>query len=596
MLNYPLRKKTQILDKRIKNQMIESVNTSYLTETNCSRTEKTSSYKIDKLPTDIFRYFAENFILAEKNYFFYDTKQVKNCSSLACTSKVMYSLMAKTYLPIILQSHLKFQTSIEAIDHIKNNQNIVANFTNIINIEDESVKQVLEECTSIEHLIIKTFRKNSNYKLNCNLSIPSLPLAGNRLKTLYLDVYNTTAEEFPKGLCRLTSLYLANFTELKELPEDLFSLQTLTFTINAYGNNGNLLPSNLEKIPKLVNLTSLNLHGCYSLEKVPKLTNLISLTISGCHSMAKLSNHLTSLEYLNIIATKIKKIPNELNLLTFLKSDMPLEELPTDILKLKSISLGHCEELTHLPINSSLTSLELHNYKQELPHDLISLTSASLKGFIIKKLDINSPFLTKLKLHGCAELVELSNTLTSLTDLEVSSCKKLTKLPNTLTCLTSVSLIGCENITRMINENFTVISLNLKDLDHSPEIPEFITSLTIDFGTFKQLHNLKFLTSLKLDCCEELQAITGDFNSLQTLWIYSSPSLKKISANLTSLTTLTLDCCEKLKEMPDDLFSLKDLTIEDCKKLKIPEYLSTLPYLTMNIKNSSSSSSSESSD
>ncbi|KDP27361.1 hypothetical protein JCGZ_20185 [Jatropha curcas] len=219
---------------------------------------------------------------------------------------------------------------------------------------------------------------------------------------------------------------------------------------------------------------------------------------------------------------------------------------------------------------------------------------------------IGIPFLEKLKLKDCINLIELDESIGNLQRLvllNLRDCKNLKRLPaeiGLLESLEKLNLIGCSKLDQLPEEMSKMQSLKVLYADGTALSP--LQSRNAPwYSTFwswllprKSPQSINFtlallpsyLINLSLADCNLLDtAIPYDLSSLRSLEsldLKGNPihSIPESINSLTTLQYLCLDKCTKLQSLPNLPTSLEELKAEGCTSLEritdLPNLLSTL--------------------
>eukprot|EP01018_Ginkgo_biloba_P021746 Gb_15440 [translate_table: standard] len=243
-------------------------------------------------------------------------------------------------------------------------------------------------------------------------------------------------------------LDIADYTGITDLPTSLGNLSCLERMSVSHCSALGAVPAS---VGKLKQLKFLNAEACENLtclgEEFGQLTQLEELNLSGCKKLGELPNrfgNLRKLRVLRIRSTGLTKVPPSFSALKSLivmdAGEVPLSEggLPSDIGKLASLEVLRLEftelctlpaEFTHL---SRLTKLYLHNCP------------------FLSELSCLPAELVEVDIGNCRNLRKISGML-NLKELEIlwlNNCEQLTHLPGlrSLHALAELNISGCESL------------------------------------------------------------------------------------------------------------------------------------------------------
>ncbi|CAK9877693.1 unnamed protein product [Sphagnum jensenii] len=181
------------------------------------------------------------------------------------------------------------------------------------------------------------------------------------------------------------------------------------------------------------------------------------------------------------------------------------------------------------------------------------------------------------------QLPRTIGNISSLSILDLSYCKSIESLPTTLgdlKHLTELLFQGCENLKELPQTIGNISSLSILDLSSCKSIGSLPTTL----GDFNHL------TELLLQGCENLKELPQTIGNISSLSILDLSSCKSIASlpttlgDLKHLTELLLRGCENLKELPQTIGNISSLSILDlcyCKSIaSLPTTLGDLNHLT----------------
>lgn len=496
-----------------------------------------------------------------------------------------------------------FSTLPEAIEYFNKHEYSLARFEKIKKIDDQSIENFSQSCTTIRHLTIElTFNKQDLF--NQDFFISKLPLMGARLQTLHLFGLHKLVK-LSTGLTALTSLALS-CPLISEIPNDLFSLKHLRLLSPV-----KMLPTGLTSLEVLET-------GSY-LEELPN--DLYSLKeLNACIEFAdckikKLPTGMTSLKSLHLSRTIIKELPNDLISLTdlnlsgkifplFVPSNQAeeytfLKKLPNNLISLKNLVLKECVDLEALPDEmNSLTSLHISKCNLlKLPKKLDSVESLlwdTTEGFQCKTNDewifntntddhIKLPDMPALKTLvlrspktnslGSRREILLPDSLTGLTSINADGCLK--RLPRGMNELRSLFLVESNN-DLVFNDLISVSELTLLVfsgvLQFNPTQAAGIKTLKLQNCDLSILGNFKNLSSL---CLGECDSIFPNISSSLTSLTLSSCKNLVVPGSLVNLSSLELVSCENL-QISNELLRLKSINFRNCTGVSLPEGLTGL--------------------
>ncbi|XP_020526137.1 TMV resistance protein N isoform X1 [Amborella trichopoda] len=371
----------------------------------------------------------------------------------------------------------------------------------------------------------------------------------------------------------LEKLNLSNCWELVEIPNSISLLENLIY-LNVNRCHLKELPSTISGLQSLQKLIISNNHG---LDKLPEqlfsmksLTEL-DMTSSGIQQLPDSIGNLKNLRILRLGFTNVRELPDSLGSLVNLEeldvNRCNIRELPDSLgtlVNLEKLNVNRCKILSRFPASMGrMRSLLYLNMVETatatLPHDF----------GLLSKLD-------KLNTIGCRQLKELPESfgsLTSLRTLEMNNNINLTRLPSTFSGLCSLGKFEAThcNLQGMIPDDFEKLcSLKI---------------LSLSFNNFhglpSSLRGLSLLEQLLINGCQQLVAIpelpislkkldAGECTSLQTM-----PKL----SHLCKLETLSVHRCVQLVAIPELPTSLKYLDAAVCTRLQTMPQLSHLSKL-----------------
>jgi Leucine-rich repeat (LRR) protein len=342
------------------------------------------------------------------------------------------------------------------------------NFSKLIRLRDVSLIGC-QEMDTIRGLSSSLKR----LQLSCCSSLRSCHGVGDLVALEELDLTGCNKlEELPNlgRLQHLLKLDISYCTSIKMVP----GLGDLVFLQEFIADDCDRL-AELPDMCKLVNLQRLHVNDCPSLKAIPGLSDLVALEgleadsrgLEGCHDLNKL--------------TKLERV---------LVNGWGAEGLPclADLVNLKSLDIGHAEELTglsdlkrvHIPLVMYCEDLE------RLPdlHKLSRLEKLTVRDCgSLRKWKIGSglrlfgvhlhiagtfPHLKILNLFevGLTELPNLSS-FPQLSELSLRWCEKLTSLTSSapLTALKRLDLFGCESLRALpdVSHLVSLSTLRLED-------------------------------------------------------------------------------------------------------------------------------------
>ncbi|KAF9661539.1 hypothetical protein SADUNF_Sadunf19G0079300 [Salix dunnii] len=252
---------------------------------------------------------------------------------------------------------------------------------------------------------------------------------------------------------------------------------------------------------------------------------------------------------------------------------------------LSKLTIGHCPNLSNLPLHPFLNEVEFKNVNS----GLVQWSMAGLDSMEESSASGNStslpsfPSTLKLK-HLCIDsvmdLVSMSelglHNLTSLEHLTIENCPNLSSLPEQgfrgLRSLRFLSISGCGSLTSL--------SLGLQYLSSLEEL-EIKECRALDMSDCDDEHNLQFrglksLRRLKIGYMPQLESIPNgikEVTSLQDLKIEGCVGLKSLPEwihNLKLLQRLDISDCPELNSLPQgSMKAVQILEICNCPKLLI---------------------------
>ncbi|XP_055959955.1 disease resistance protein RPV1-like [Mercurialis annua] len=269
-----------------------------------------------------------------------------------------------------------------------------------------------------------------------------------------------------------------------------------------------------------------------------------------------LSDHLKSLSdelrFLHWKGCPLESLPFNFCAEKLVKLDMvgsKLKELWTgvqDLKNLKSIDLKHSKDLVRIPDLSKAVNLEV------------------------------------LKLGGCSSLVEIPPSikyLTKLIDLDLSRCSSLCSLPSCLhlESLKRLDLSFCPNIRMLPNIACYECHSGLERAPVSYQLSSLRLVACFKLESLPDgICNLKYLTDLSIEYCENLYRLPENFGNLESLMILRADKsgLKELPdsiCHLKSIEWLHFTACKNLVRLPLGLLNLESLwglKVKDCTSLK----------------------------
>nr|TKS02403.1 putative disease resistance protein RGA4 [Populus alba] len=396
------------------------------------------------------------------------------------------------------------------------------------------------------------------------------PWKFNSLRTLKLQESNIT--ELPDSICKLRHLrYLdVSDTAIRALPES---------------------------ITKLYHLETLRFTDCKSLEKLPqKVRNLVSLRhlhFDDPKLVPAEVRLLTRLQTLPIFAVGPDHMVEELGCLKELRGALKICKLE----QVRDREEAEKAELSGKRMNklvfewsvdegnSSVNSEDVLEGLQ--PHlDIRSLTIEGYGGENFSSWILQLNNLTVLRLEGCSKLRQLP-TLGCLPRLKIL---EMSGMP-------TVKCIGNEFYSSRDSAGVLFPALQILTLSRMDGLEEWMVpggevvavfpcleELNIDnCGKLKNIPicRLSSLVEFKIDSCDELRYLSGEFHgftSLRVLRIWSCPKLASIPSvqHCTALVELGIYLCGELISIPGDirdLNSLKKLRVNGCKLGALPSGL-----------------------
>lgn len=340
----------------------------------------------------------------------------------------------------------------------------------------------------------------------------------------------------------VNTLYLDEECSIKKLPENL---KVNSLYLNGYRASNNPISkktivkdlimngSKIEILPLDLKVTN-TLDASYSLLSMlpPKLV-IKNIDISHTKNLLEIPDTIKIIDELDASNSNLEKLPDILECETLILRKTKVSKLPK-ILKVKNLSVHHCENITSLPDNLDLDELSVGPSILELPKQLkvnnlfiglSEITSLPNDIVIRKKLILPDVFTT------IPEGIDLRNVRLDIMDTDVEELPdnlvvyqliiddKLKRLPLNLTILSESHDFYCDN---------TKIT----------ELPEGFKSNS----SLKLPYVTKFPDNLVVNGSLDLSHRMEDRSRLEFL-----PN------NLTVKGMLDLYLCEKLKSLPSKL-------------------------------------------
>ncbi|KAK8277656.1 hypothetical protein V6Z12_D10G285600 [Gossypium hirsutum] len=318
---------------------------------------------------------------------------------------------------------------------------------------------------------------------------------------------------------------------------------------------------NLRKIPSLLGAINLEFLGCYkceSLVELPCLNHLASLhqynlRLNGCYSLKKFPQVPSHFCRLNLSSTKIKEVPDSIELLHKLQRlslrKSKVKNVSINISKLEflhQLDLSDCPMIKFPEIPRSLTELNLSGTQIEevsLPFDsLYNLRNLNMRSSRVKNVSIKLESLRQLDLSDCP-MIQFPEIPGSLTELNLSG----TQIEEVSLPFDSLCNLRNLNMRSSRVKNVSIKLESLRQLDLSdcpmiqfPEIPGSLTELNLS-GT-------------------QIEKVSLPFDSLCNLRNLNmrGSKVKDVSIKLESLRKLNLSKCPMIKfpEIPRSLIEL----------------------------------------
>ncbi|XP_056167819.1 disease resistance protein RUN1-like isoform X2 [Syzygium oleosum] len=387
-----------------------------------------------------------------------------------------------------------------------------------------------------------------------NLELLELPDSIGEIAGLQvLSLGNSSVEKLPESIGKLKSLVKLNIssTNIIEMPDSIGELKRLEIL--------DIKSCKLRKLPKAIGM----------LEKLEKLDATLCKFLEGELPME--IGQLSSLKDLIFGGSRISEVPPSISRLS----------------QLTSLGLQHCEELRQLPeLPTSLAYLDvMFSALKRIPDlsNLTNLSSLHLSDYG-RRGYVNMPH---APLAACqAQDLQCIGRLTRLSALTLDLLD-MTALPadftNTLTELKHLHLRGSTFQSLEWNppkiERLRFYDLESTDGWSNLHTFKYLSTLEIcrsclneiPVDVLGQLESLRYLNVLECQFLERLSHLP----SLRKLWVLAvnrCPRLVEIQGleQLESLEQLFISYCPSLTELPDlsSLQNLSELNLSDCDSLK----------------------------
>eukprot|EP01018_Ginkgo_biloba_P038309 Gb_09197 [translate_table: standard] len=381
----------------------------------------------------------------------------------------------------------------------------------VLELPQSYIKQVWDE-----QLLPKVPKNMKILNLNNCVQLESLPDFSKLRSLVKVELHGcwslTTLPDSIGGLIKLEYLDLSNCENLKELPESIAGLVSLQILNLSHCQSLQTLPDALGKLTSIKELVL----TFTAIAEIPDfftyMCHLETLSIDKCKGLIRLPKSIGALQRLhtlNMDYCSVVTLPQEIGQLLQLEelnlsSCHNLLELPEDFGKLGNLRILRMNEngkLTKLPPSflglGSLQILEaIHCGLEDLSTQMGMLMSSEVihlqysRFFTLQKDFKDLRRLTKLILHDCDKLLELSFLPDSLVYVDIGNCRNLSRVSDlsNMKHLETLVMCNCEKLKVLpgVGSLEALVDLNITGCKN------------LKSGSVKGLNTLKLLERLHL--------------------------------------------------------------------------------------------------